>query len=76
MSNRFEKYLLRTADGEPNPKAFDNEAFKLFKELYDEHYGNIAEVANLVLIHTGGWSENEALIEEFKQTGWWLNITK
>jgi hypothetical protein len=56
-----------------NPHAFElaNDAFALFKELYDTHYGTIFESDNLISIHTGGWSDNEQLIQEFKETGWW-----
>lgn len=49
----------------------DIAAFNLFKELYDHDYGSIVEDGNLVEIHTGGWSENEELIEELRDTFWW-----
>lgn len=66
--NRFKEYLMS------NEKAFElaDEAFSLFKELYNTDYGNIYEDENLISIHTGGWSDNEELIFEFKQTGWWF----
>ena len=78
MENRFEKYLMfKKENGKivsTNPKAFElaDESFLLFKELYDLHYDGIQEEENLISIHTGGWSENEALIDEFKQTAWWF----
>jgi hypothetical protein len=78
MDNRFEKYLMyETQDGKivnVNPKAFElaEEAFLLFKSMYDTHYGSIDEDENLISIHTGGWSDNEVLIREFKETGWWF----
>lgn len=80
MTNRFNKYLkyLRTKDGQiidVNKDAFKpeliKESFLLFKELYNTHYGSINEDKNLISIHTGGWSENESLISEFKETVWW-----
>lgn len=79
--NRFKKYLTcEIKDGKQviNPDAFKlaNEAFELFKTLYNTHYGEIEEVDNLIAIHTGGWSENEELIREFKETGWWIRFHK
>ncbi len=80
--NSFKKYLMYVKENgkivNVNPEAFElaNEAFKLFKQLYDCNYGSIEEDENLIEIHTGGWSENEALIEEFKQTGWWFRYHK
>ena len=82
MKNRFEKYLLYKRKNRKiinvNPKAFElaDEAFELFKSLYNIHYGDIDEDENLVSIHTGGWSENEELIYEFKETGWWFRHHK
>lgn len=54
---------------------FDNkeDAFELFRGFYDEVYGTININENLVSIHTGGWSENEAIIYEFKKTFWWTS---
>lgn len=78
MRNRFEKYLAyKKKNGkivDVNRRAFDlaTEAFELFKELYDTHYGSIEEDENLISIHTGGWSENEWLIDEFQETAWWF----
>ena len=78
MVNRFEKYLtFKKENGvivDVNSDAFDlaEEAFLLFKNLYDTNYGSIFEDENLISIHTGGWSENELLIDEFMETGWWL----
>lgn len=82
MDNRFEKYLMyETQDGKivnVNPKAFElaEEAFLLFKSMYDTNYGSIDEDENLISIHTGGWSDNEELIREFKETGWWFKYHK
>ena len=78
MDNRFEKYLMYKVENGKimnlTPKAFElaDEAFELFKELFDMNYGSIHENENLISIHTGGWSENEALIYEFQQTTWWF----
>lgn len=47
------------------------EAFAIFQAMYDTNYGSINIDENLVSIHTGGWSENEAIIYEFKKTEWW-----
>lgn len=80
--NRFEKYILYKRENgnivDVNQKAFElaEDAFLLFKTLYDTAYGNIYEDGNLISIHTGGWSENESLIEEFKETGWWFKHHK
>ena len=77
MKNRFEKYLLfDKRDGViigVHPETFElaDEAFELFKDLFDGNYGEIEEDDNLIAIHTGGWSENEKLIDEFKETSWW-----
>lgn len=73
MKNRFKKYLMYDEDKNVNSLAFESaqEAFSLFKELYDTHYGSIKENGNLISIHTGGWSENEILIHEFKDTAFW-----
>lgn len=82
MENRFEKHLMYDKENgkiiDVNPKAFElaDESFLLFKELYDTHYGSIEEDGNLISIHTGGWSENESLISEFEQTGWWFKYHK
>lgn len=79
MENRFEKYLMWRRDEsgkiiDATPGAVENahEAFELFKQLYNTHYGSIYEEDNLVSIHTGGWSDNEELIEEFRHTAWWF----
>lgn len=53
-----------------------DEAFLLFKSMYDTHYGSIEEDENLISIHTGGWSDNEELIREFEETGWWFKYHK
>ena len=78
MENRFEKYLTYIKENgkivDVNVKAFElkDEALQLFKELYDTHYGSIEEDENLISIHTGGWSDNEQLIREFRETAWWF----
>ena len=61
-----------------NTEAFDraNEAFELFQALYDTYYGSIEIDENLVAIHTGGWSDNEELISEFRETLWWFRYHK
>lgn len=48
-----------------------DEAFELFESLYDTGYGTITKANDLISISTGGWSDNEALIEEFRKTHWW-----
>lgn len=77
MENKFEKYY-RFVKVDGKITAFNHEgykladeAFELFKSLYDTNYGSIEEDENLISIHTGGWSENEYLIEELSQTAWW-----
>lgn len=76
----FEKYYQYKLDngkiGGFNPEAFDlaEESFELFKSLYDTQYGSIEEDENLVSIHTGGWSDNEELIEELRRTSWWFKF--
>jgi hypothetical protein len=82
MENRFEKYLMYEKENgkivNVNTKALElaDEAFLLFKSMYDTNYGSIDEDDNLISIHTGGWSENEALIYEFMETGWWFKNHK
>jgi len=75
--NVFKKYFLyEKEDGDfgVNQNAFSlaDEAFSLFKELYNTEYGSIEEEDSLISIHTGGWSENESLISDFRQTAWWF----
>jgi hypothetical protein len=74
MDNRFKEYLISNVleNGAFGDNAFSDEAFELLKDLYNTHYGSIDEDENLISIHTGGWSDNEELIAEFRQTGWWL----
>ena len=78
MNSKFDKYLMYVREKgiivnvNPDALALADEAFLLFKSLYDTNYGTIDENENLIAIHTGGWSENEELIEEFKHTGWWF----
>lgn len=82
MENRFDKYILYVKENgkivgvNPNAIEFADESFLLFKEMYDTAYGSINEDENLISIHTGGWSENESLIYEFEQTGWWFKYHK
>ena len=74
----YELYITENGKMSVNTNAIKsgNEAFELFKELYDTHYGTIEEDENLISIHTGGWSENEHLISMFKNTGWWHKYIK
>lgn len=44
-----------------------------FKRKYDQHYGTIKIERNLISISTGGWSDNEDLLEEFKKT-WFYRL--
>ena len=81
MKNRFEKYETYIwKNGKIvgfNDTVFVSnidEAFELFKDLFDHTYGTIKEDENLISIHSGGWSENELLIREFKQTYWWFKF--
>ena len=82
MENIFEKYYMFKYDNGVmvgvNNEAFElsDESFSLFKELYNTFYGSIDEEDNLISIHTGGWSENEELIEEFQKTFWWFRFHK
>ena len=57
-----------------HPRAFElaNEAFEFFKANFVHHYGSIEEEDGRVQIHTGGWSENEYLVEKLKKTAWWM----
>ena len=78
MENRFKDYSLWIKDEngkiiDSNRSCFDtlDECWELFKNLYCEVYGSIEEDENLISIHTGGWSYNEELISEFKDTYWW-----
>lgn len=78
MENRFEKYLMyrkengKIVDVNREALSLADEAFELFKSLYNTNYGIIDEDKNLIEIHTGGWSDNEELINEFRETGWWF----
>ena len=80
--NVFEKYLFYIKEAGQivgvNSDAFDlaGEAFSLFKELFNDNYGSIREHENLISIHSGGWSDNESLIMDFKETGWWVKNYK
>jgi len=63
-----DKYTL----GHPDAFKYANEAFEWFKENYHHRYGTIREHDGLIEIHTGGWSDNETLVEQLKKTAWWL----
>lgn len=82
MKNRFEKYLKyqkengKIVDVNVDSFILADEAFLLFKTLYDTDYGSIEENDNLISIHTGGWSENEEIIREFEETAWWFMYHK
>lgn len=82
METIFDKYKLYIRE---NCKIIDvnhsaiklaDEAFELFKSMFNHEYGSIEEDENLVEIHTGVWYENEELIDEFKETAWWYNYHK
>lgn len=80
MKNIFDKYTLyikengRIVDVNSNASKPDkvHEAFLLFKEWFNTDYGSINETENLISIHSGGWSDNEELIMDFKDTWWWF----
>ena len=81
--NPFEKYILYVyEDGKivgvnSNAIEFAEETFDLNSKSFTiVYYGSINEDENLISIHTGGWSENEYLISEFKETGWWFQNHK
>lgn len=83
MDRIFEKYEIYKYDEngnicDCNAESFNNseEAFELFKKLYNTDYGSIYEDENLIAIHTGGWSDNEGLIADFKLTAWWFKYHK
>lgn len=52
------------------------ESFEVFCEEYNSHYGNIKINNNLIEIHTGGWSDNEALISDLQRTAFWWKVHK
>lgn len=82
MKNPFKKYkLYKTKKGkiiDVNPKALEQctEALEKLIELYNIDYGSIEIKNNLVSIHTGGWSDNEYLISQFKDTAFWFKYHK
>ena len=76
MKNQFKKYNYHMLKPHDLTTESLNESFELFKELYDANFGSIHEDGNLISIHTGGWSENEYLIEDFKKTWWWFKNHK
>lgn len=70
----FKKYRWINKDGSWNTDLKieeSEESFELFKTHYHTNYGIIREEDNLISIHTGGWADNEGLINEFKETHWW-----
>ena len=69
---RLEKARKMLPDGYVLVRDLADEAFELFKDLFSYDYGSIDEDENLISIHTGGFSENEELISELKETGWWI----
>lgn len=75
----FEKYHLYKTDNKGrlvvngDGLRLQHEAFELFKEQFNHDFGKIEQHGNLTEIHTGGWSDNEALINDFKKTYWWTN---
>ena len=76
--NKLEDYILDFKnDSEKVTKAKfgrDEEAFEVFCEEYNTHYGDVEIDDNLITIHTGGWSDNEYLISVLKETSfWWKN---
>ena len=68
----YKKKNGKIVDVNPDAIKLADEAFLLFKKMYNTHYGTIKEDGNLISIHTGGWSDNEELINEFQETGWWF----
>lgn len=80
MENIFKKYTptsLFLAKQTPEQILVSlEESFKLFKSKFNEHYGSIVEEDNLITISSGGWSDNEELISQFKSTFWWLSNFK
>ena len=76
---KYETYLYKEGVIENiNIEAFEKteEVFEIFKSLYDQGCGSIREEGNLISIHSGGWSENEYLIDEFKKTIFWYKHHK
>ena len=65
-------------DGSFNTLAYElsKEAFEVFESAYDTFYGSIGKDENLIEIHTGGWSDNEFLIEQLQRTGFWTMFFK
>lgn len=75
---KYYRFSLENNSTVINDQNFDikEEAFDLFKSLYNTSYGSIEIKGNLISIHTGGWSENEFLISDFKKTWWWFVYIK
>ena len=78
MENRFEKYSLCVKENgvmigvNQEAVALCEEGLLKFSSLFHHHFGSINKDENLVSIHSGGWSENEALIREFEESFWWM----
>lgn len=68
MTEIFKKYCILDPEFQFDRR---DEAFDVLKSEYDQSYGTIREEGNLISIHTGGWSENEMLIESFRDTLWY-----
>lgn len=77
MENIFKKYtplsMFLTNTSVEEVLKLLNESFELFKSKFNNHYGSIVEEDNLITISSGGWSDNEELISQFKSTFWWLS---
>lgn len=76
---KYEKYIYKCSKLNNINKYSINlieESFELFKSLYNHHYGSIEEDDNLVSIHSGGWSDNEELINQFSKTWWWQSYLR
>ena len=80
MKNIFKKYtptsMFLAKYSEEEILKLLNESFELFKSKFNNHYGSIVEEDNLITISSGGWSDNEELISQFKSTFWWLSYFK
>lgn len=80
--NQFKKYELYIKKNgrivDVNKSAFElcDESFELFQSLYDNNYGSIEINDNLISVHSGGWSDNEDLINCFRESFWWTRFHK
>lgn len=66
------------ASKETTVELFENymDAFYAFEAEYNNHYGSVKINDNLIEIHTGGWSENESLVNDLKSTAFWKRVHK